>query len=186
MKKFRFLLILVVSILVLPLFVNAEVKPDVDFDYDSDLVPIYFFRGEGCPHCAEAEEWFASVNDQIKNKAVLVGYETWGNEDNAKLLEQVGEVMKQDVEGVPYIVIGNKSWSGFSKDYENDILETIDKVYNTKKDERYDVLTYVKDLANGSKKDGKADTGSIIAIIVMILAAGGIGTGIYFARKSTK
>ena len=94
--------------------------------------------------------------------------------------------MKQDVEGVPYIVIGNKSWSGFSKDYENDILETIDKVYNTKKDERYDVLTYVKDLANGSKKDGKADTGSIIAIIVMILVAGGIGTGINFARKSTK
>lgn len=186
MKKYSFLLVLIVSLLVLPMFVKAEVKPDVDFDYDSDLVPVYMFRGEGCPHCAEAEEWFDSVKDQIKNKAVLVGYETWNNEDNAKLMEQVGEVMKQDIEGVPFIIVGNKTWSGFSTDYSSEILEEIDKVYNTKKDERYDVMTYVKDLADGSKTDGKTDTGSIIAIIVMILVAGGIGFGINFARKNTK
>ena len=32
MKKYSFLLVLIVSILFLPMFVKAEVKPDVDFD----------------------------------------------------------------------------------------------------------------------------------------------------------
>lgn len=185
MKNFKYLLVLVVCLLVLPLYVKAEVKPDVDFDYDSDKVPVYMFRGEGCPHCAEAEEWFESVKDQIKNKAELVGYETWHNEDNAKLMEQVGSVMKQDIEGVPFIIVGNKTWSGFSQDYASEILEEIDNVYKTKKDDRYDVMTYVKDLAKDKDSD-KTDTGSIIAVIVMILVACGIGTGVYFARKNTK
>ena len=186
MKKFNILLVLVISLVILPFAVYAEVKPDVEFDYDSDKVPVYMFRGEGCPHCAEAEEWFESVKDQIQNKAELVGYETWNNEDNAKLLEQVGEIMKQDVEGVPYIIVGNKTWSGFSQDYADEILEEIDNVYNTKKEDRYDIMTYVNDLANGKKSEDKTDTGSIIAVIVMILVVAGIGTGVHFARKSTK
>ena len=185
MKKYSFLLVLIVSLLVLPMFVKAEVKPDVDFDYDSDKVPVYMFRGEGCPHCAEAEEWFEAVIDEIKNKVELVSYEIRNNENNAKLMEQVGEVMKQDVEGVPFIIVGNKTWSGFSQDYASEILEEIDNVYKTKKDDRYDVMTYVKDLAKDKDSD-KTDTGSIIAVIVMILVACGIGTGVYFARKNTK
>ena len=31
------------------------------FAEESNDVTLYFFHGDGCPHCAEAEEWFKSI-----------------------------------------------------------------------------------------------------------------------------
>ena len=75
--------------------------------------------------------------------------------------------------------------TNFKKISDDNIVFISGNLIITKKDDRYDVMTYVKDLAKDKDSD-KTDTGSIIAVIVMILVACGIGTGVYFARKNTK
>lgn len=59
MKKLKFLFVLLIGILIIPcstLVVNAA-------ESENDPVNIYFFYGDGCPHCAEAEEFFDSIED---------------------------------------------------------------------------------------------------------------------------
>ena len=48
----------------------------------------------------------------------IVDYETWNNQGNAKLMEAIAKLRGETVEGVPYIIIGNKSWNGFTESYE--------------------------------------------------------------------
>src|SRR5574344_2747985 len=100
MKKVSKLLgILLVSLLViLPLKAVAESS--------NEKVNIYFFRGEECPNCQEAETWFDGLSDDIKAKYNLVDYETWYNQDNSSLMKNVASTLGDDASGVPYIVIG--------------------------------------------------------------------------------
>ena len=91
---------------------------------------IYFFRGEGCPHCEEAEEWFKSIEDKYGNMFKIEDYETWYDKDNAEFMEKVAESRGEEANGVPYIIIGDKSWMGFTESYESEMLEEIEKVYN--------------------------------------------------------
>ena len=91
---------------------------------------VYLFRGEGCPHCSEAEEWLESIKSEYGSMFVIKDYEVWYNKDNADFMEQVAEERGETVNGVPYIIIGDKSWKGFTASHENDMLEEIKKVYN--------------------------------------------------------
>lgn len=93
-------------------------------------VVIYFFRGEGCPHCAEAEEWFDSIQNEYGNMFKVKDYETWYDEENADFMERVAKSRGETASGVPYIIIGDKSWMGFTESYENEMLEEIKTVYN--------------------------------------------------------
>jgi thiol-disulfide isomerase/thioredoxin len=91
---------------------------------------VYLFRGEGCPHCQEAEEWFESIEKEYGNMFIIKDYEVWYNDDNAKFMQDVATSRGEEVNGVPYIIIGDKSWKGFTNSYENEMLEEIKKVYN--------------------------------------------------------
>ena len=72
MKKFGLLLIMLLAIMAMPFSVLAEGEEDAENEAEttdevseeSKEVKIYFFRGEGCPHCAEAEEWFQSIEEE--------------------------------------------------------------------------------------------------------------------------
>jgi glutaredoxin len=57
-------------------------------------------------------------------------YEVWYNDDNAKFMQDVATSRGEEVNGVPYIIIGDKSWKGFTDSYENAMLEEIKKVYS--------------------------------------------------------
>ena len=98
---------------------------------ENGKVAVYLFRGEGCPHCQEAEEWFESIKLEYGNMFIIKDYEVWYNEKNAKYMEQVAKDRNENVNGVPYIIIGDKSWKGFTESYESDMLEKIKEVYNS-------------------------------------------------------
>ena len=97
---------------------------------DNKEVKVYFFRGQGCSHCAEAEEWFKSIEEEYGERFKIVDYETWYNQDNAKLMEAIAKSRGETVEGVPYIIIGNKSWNGFTESYEQEIINELKTNYN--------------------------------------------------------
>jgi glutaredoxin len=89
---------------------------------------IYFFRGEGCSHCAEAEAWFESIKEEYGKYFIIKDYETWYNQENAELMKKVAKARGEEANGVPYIIIGDKSWMGFTQSYTDEMLKEIGKV----------------------------------------------------------
>lgn len=197
MKKFKLILVILLGLLILPFSVLAEDGDDEYYEEEvtteevseesseevDNRVKIYFFRGEGCPHCAEAEEFFESIQEEYGAYFTIVDYETWYDEENAALLEKVAEARDEEVTGVPYIIIGNKSWKGYSSDFDEELIEAINSEYETAVAERYDVMEYVK---SGKKAEEKSYASDVVALLIIIIVIGGIVTGIVFARKKAK
>ena len=82
---------------------------------DHEKVTIYVFRGDGCPHCEEAIAYFKTIEDEYKDFIQFVTYETWNNTANSELLKTIANERKIQKYGVPFIVIGEKEFIGFSK-----------------------------------------------------------------------
>lgn len=89
----------------------------------ADQANVYIFHGDGCPHCANAENFFLSIKGDYDFK--LIGFEIWYNEANQNLMKDVGEHFNDEVSGVPYIVIGDKTFYGYSTIYNEDIIHAI-------------------------------------------------------------
>jgi len=126
---------------------KEEVKDEVvlsepEYDANKEKVKLYLFWGNGCPHCQEAEEWFDEIEPTYGKYFEVVAYEVWYSEENAELMKKVGSYLGKDVEGVPFIVIGDTSYGGFANVYKEKILNTIFDEY--KKDERVDVVKNIE------------------------------------------
>lgn len=181
MKKVKYLLLILLTLLVLPFTVFAE-EEDVATEEDDKEVIVYFFRGEGCSHCAEAEAWFESIEEELGSKFKIVDYETWYNEDNADLMTKVAKARGEEetATGVPYIIIGDASWVGFDKSYESEMTDKINEMYEQEVSKRYNIM----DFLDSGDTDTKNNTGNdILSLVIILLVCGGIGTGVYFARK---
>ena len=73
MKKIKLFLAIIMCLFAMPLAVLADEGSDDNVEVTSgetevqeedNRVKIYFFRGEGCPHCADAEEFFNSIEEE--------------------------------------------------------------------------------------------------------------------------
>ena len=181
MKKLKYLLVLIVALL-LPIAVFAEGEETTSTE--SNEVKVYFFRGEGCSHCAEAEAWFESIEAEYGSYFQIVDYETWYNQENAELMQRVAEARGEEAQGVPYIIIGNKSWNGFTQSYADEMIEQIKSEFEKDVKDRYDIINLLPDLEKKTEKDS---TGSdILALIIILVVVGGICYGVYAARNKTK
>lgn len=87
----------------------------VETQTSDDKLNIYFFYGNGCPHCAQEEKFFRQLKKKYDGKIELYTFETWDNMDNQKKLFKVKETLNQPKNiSVPFTVIGNKFFSGYS------------------------------------------------------------------------
>ena len=199
MKKFKIFLAIIACLLIVPFTVFAEGDADsASNNEDSKKVKLYFFHGDGCPHCAEAEEFFDSIKDEYGDKFEIVAYEVWYDTNNSELLQKVGEARDEKISGVPYILIGDKSWSGYASNLDDEIIDAIKSEYDKDVADRYDIMNYV----DGSKGNSKAlddnssnssnnsttvkdekKSNDALAIVIMLVVAAGIGYGVVVARK---
>ena len=180
MKKLKYLLVLIVALL-LPIAVFAEGEETTSTE--SKEVKVYFFRGEGCSHCAEAEAWFESIEEEYGSYFQIVDYETWYNQENAELMQKVAKARGEEAQGVPYIIIGNKSWNGFTESYSSEMIEQIKSEFEKDVNDRYDIMQ----LITTGKTNEKDTTGSdVLALLVILVVVGGICFGVYKARSNTK
>ena len=118
--------------------INHDVKINATLDnvtYDKNKVNIYFFWGDGCPHCEEGFKFLDSISDEYGKYFKLNKFEVWKNEDNAKLMEQFASKMGDEISGVPYIVIGERTFKGFSEKHKESIKAAIKEQYK----DSYDV-----------------------------------------------
>lgn len=184
MDKLRKVLLLVlISLLVLPFTVFAEGEEEATKE-ESKEVTVYFFRGEGCSHCAEAEAWFESIEEEYGSKFEIKDYETWYNQENSELMGKVAKARGEEdsATGVPYIIIGDQSWIGFEQAYEQEMIDKINALYDTEVDSRYDIMKLLTSDSKDKKEEKSNDIGSLL---VVVLIFGGIGAGAYFARKNS-
>ena len=131
-------------------------------------VNVYMFRGEGCGYCAKALEWFEEIEESDGKYFNLITYEVWNDESNKALMDRVAKYMGEEVSGVPYIIVGKETFSGFDDTYKEKILNSINLEYAKNVEERFDVI---KDI-NENKDKPKADFASFIIVVVFILIVG--------------
>ena len=177
MKKLKYLFVLLM-LLVVPFMVYAEGE---ETTADSKEVNVYLFRGEGCPHCQDAEEWFKSIEEEYGSMFNVIDYETWYDEENKALMEKVAEARHEEANGVPYIIIGNKSWNGFTESYEEEMLTEIKSEFEKDVKDRYDIM---KLLPNGINKE-EEKSNDVLALILILVVVGGVCFGVYKARNNT-
>ena len=77
-----------------------------------DKVNIYFFYGDGCPHCAKEKKFLDELKIEIP-EIEIHAFEVWNNVDNARFLAKLGRELKFDISGVPLTIIGDRIFSGF-------------------------------------------------------------------------
>lgn len=183
MRKVKFLFVMLIGILLIPYTVLAADDTSSDTS-SSEKVNVYFFYGNGCGYCANAEAFFDDLKEDYGDQFNLVMYETWYDTDNADLMQKVADVRKEEASGVPYIIIGNQSWNGYDSSYDEEIISKIEAEYKTDPDERYDIMNYVDgiDLSDAatSANNYASDIAVVIAIVLVVAAVSG---GIWYARK---
>lgn len=148
-----------------------------DYTEKKGKVNVYLFRGSSCGHCFDAVVFFAGMAKEYQDKFNLIGYEVWGNKYNNKLMEEVADKLGDDVGGVPYIVVGKKSWNGYTDSYGDEIKAEINKQYKIKSSKRYDVMKTF------DKKD-KSSSNDVVSLIIILLVTGGIVAGVILTRKN--
>ena len=176
MKKVKYLFVAFVAFLAMPFMVFAtdtEATPTpAETEETPSKVNVYFFRGEGCPHCEEMQEFFDSIEDEFGQYYTMNTYEVWYNQDNADLMEEVADTLGVKVTGVPFLVIGDQTWNGYASSYDAEIEAKILSEYNS--DSRYDVMTAEEPEAN-----------NVAAVLIVVAVVGVIGGIVYVLRAST-
>lgn len=114
MKKIVKLLIFVIFLFSFFLPVNAK----------SDVV-IYFFYGEGCPHCSLEDDFLRKVS-KSDTGIKIVKYEVFKSKENSDLLSKVKDYYNIEKSGVPLTIIGNTYFLGYSDTMDNTVKRAID------------------------------------------------------------
>ena len=101
---------------------------EADIKSSKDKLNIYIFWGDGCPHCKHLAEFLGEKQSEIGDKISLYTFEVWKNKNNIAFLKSFGKFLGENPKGVPYIIIGNKTYSGFSETDEETKQEIIDLI----------------------------------------------------------
>jgi len=78
-------------------------------------VNLYFFWGNGCPHCA-AEKPFLETLKQKYPQLKVYDFEVWYNSTNRDLLIEASKQLNIDISGVPLTIINNQPIIGYYND----------------------------------------------------------------------
>ena len=95
-----------------------------------DSVELAFFYGQGCPHCANMQEFLHSMQQKYPQLTVLER-EVYFDTGNARLFERVAAGYGVPIEGVPTVFVGDLVIGGFSEEMaariEQGIRECIER-----------------------------------------------------------
>ena len=93
-----------------------------------EIVNVYLFWGDGCPHCEEERPFLYSLaNTDYRGRLAIHEYEVWYDEDNARVSEQFAQAYGAEVSGVPMTFIGPHFFSGFNDSYIETMTAAIEE-----------------------------------------------------------
>lgn len=113
----------------------------------NEVVNIYLFYGQGCPHCEQLKEKLDYLKDKYPIKVYM--YETWYDSKNSELAQKVAEKLDTTIAGVPFTVLNNTSLSGYSSSSTVNLLKyNINLVLNSNEE---DIVLSIDDVTNSEK-----------------------------------
>jgi hypothetical protein len=77
---------------------------------ESRGVTIYYFWGDGCPHCAVLRTFLDEL--AARPGVDLAAYEVWYDEGNRELFRRVAEAHDVDADAVPAVFVAGGAWIG--------------------------------------------------------------------------
>ncbi|MBR4672722.1 MAG: hypothetical protein IKO78_05960 [Bacilli bacterium] len=171
-KKIAFLFLLLV--LLWPISTNAlsdkyedKLSELVGIEKEKEKVHIYFFHGDGCPHCADEEEFLELLKERYDGKYTIYSYETWNSSKNKKLMLEAKKIMgDQENVSVPYLVIGNESFIGYSDSTGEKIELTLKNYLEIISDEEYLVNKNKENIPLLGEVDIKDVSIGLVAIVL--------------------
>ncbi len=85
---------------------------------------IYFFWGDGCPHCAEAKPFLEELTRKYPSLQVR-SFEVWYSEENRDELKRLGKNYGFEPTAVPTTFIGQQYWVGWNEVIAQQVEETV-------------------------------------------------------------
>ena len=116
MKKLKFIILTI--LLLLPISISAKEK-----------VNLYLFHSETCSHCQAEIEYLKELESEYDNLKVHL-YEINNHKSNQEKMIKVKEKLSIDSPNVPFTVIGNYYYIGFSDGIADGIKELVEKYSN--------------------------------------------------------
>ncbi|MFA6315352.1 MAG: hypothetical protein WC648_03255 [Candidatus Paceibacterota bacterium] len=81
---------------------------------DINTVNAYLFYGDGCPHCAKERQFLSDELIKKYSDLKIYEYEVYYSSKNVSLFEKVANELKSEASGVPFLVIGDQYFVGYS------------------------------------------------------------------------
>lgn len=201
MKKFILSLVTALTVFMMIPVAQAIEKPEVT---DHEKVTIYIFWGNGCPNCTNAINYFYGLGDEYADYIEFETYEVWYNSNNNKFAQEVAGLLDHDLEGVPFLVVGEEYISGWGdsvgesminyaldyyqdKNYKDVVKEALEdteyEVEKTSLKDAYEVETSENENTTTSveSEGGKYDVVIIIGIFVVLI--GGFAALVVVGKK---
>ncbi len=111
-KNSLFYIILVLALTFTAIISSSAVSSQSDAS-DVSSVTVYFFWGDGCPHCSAEKPFLDEMQEKYPGIEIKM-FETWKNPENAKLFNDVAKAYGTTAQGVPTTFIGDKFWVGYA------------------------------------------------------------------------
>ncbi|MHC1772391.1 MAG: hypothetical protein AB9907_11810 [Flexilinea sp.] len=122
-KSYRYKILLLLSVIFFVFTVSPAFAADLNSNGVSDyVVNLYFFHGDGCPHCAEEEIFLEEMTAKYGEQLVIHKFEIWKHPENIPIIEQFAKAYGFEPSGVPVTFIGHEYWVGFSEE-KKDVFE---------------------------------------------------------------
>ncbi|MGQ9491905.1 MAG: thioredoxin family protein [Anaerolineae bacterium] len=110
------LLILATWFSAVPASAGPVTQPVADLPAQTaDPVYIYFFWGDGCPHCAEAKPFLAGLTQRFP-RVEIRDFEVWYHPENREPFIRMAAKFGFEPSGVPTIFIGDRYWVGYARE----------------------------------------------------------------------
>ena len=165
MKKIiKFVLFLLLIIPTSTLALSKDYNDYVGKYYNiknDEKVNIYLFYSKICPHCQEEEKYFETLKEKYQDKINIYTYEVTENKTNNEIMKSLKKELKENSQGVPFTIIGSKTFLGYDESLNERIENTIESYLdeNTKTDNTYTIPIL-------GKIEGKNASIILIAIIL--------------------
>lgn len=144
MKKLKLLILTI--LLLLPISISAKEK-----------VNLYLFHSETCTHCQAEIKYLKELEKEYDNLKVHL-YEVDSHKDNAKTMIKIKEKLNIDSPNVPFTVIGNYYYIGFSDGIGDGIKELVEKYTNEKEVNMVKPILEDKEIPNVEMLNGEIKT----------------------------
>ena len=91
---------------------------------EDNLVNLYLFYSKTCPHCEEEIRMLDSIKDDYKNLRIYK-YEL-SKDNNSEIFKNVATLFDLNVSGVPFTIIGEKTFIGYGENSKKTIIGCIE------------------------------------------------------------